>query len=309
MSVAERIAQLRVLMKEKKMDAYMVPSADNHQSEYVGDYFKARAYISGFTGSAGTVVIMNDDAGLWTDGRYFIQAKEQLAGSGVRLFEIGEPGVPTPEEYLASTLPEHGRLGFDGRVIAVGEGQALEQVVHAKNGTIDYECDLIGDIWSDRPALSLKPAFFLAEKYSGESAASKLSRVRNKMKELGATVHIITTLDDIAWLLNIRGDDVSYSPLVLSYAVVTLDQVILFMDEHKLNDEIKAEFEKVNVVVNPYNDIYDFVKTFHLDETILIDPRKLNYAIYNNIPKDIATVEAPNPTILFKAVKNTVEIE
>ncbi|MEF9942256.1 MAG: aminopeptidase P family protein [Lachnospiraceae bacterium] len=309
MKVAERVAALRKCMAEKQMDAYMVPAADNHQSENVGEHFKARTYISGFTGSAGTVVITKDDAGLWTDGRYFIQAETQLAGSGVRLFKIGEPGVPTPEEYLTEVLPEGAKLGFDGRVIAVGEGQDLELVIRGKNGSIDYSCDLINDIWTDRPELSDKPAFLLEEKYAGESSVSKVARVREKMQELGATIHVISSLDDVAWLLNIRGDDVAYAPLVLSYAIVTMNDVHVFMDERKLNDVILAEFKKINVVLHPYDDIYEYVKGFQARDTILIDPRKLNYALYNNISQEVTTIEAPNPTILFKAIKNDVEIE
>ena len=172
MNVPERISALRALMEERGYDAYMVPTDDNHQSEYVGEHFKARAFITGFTGSAGTAVITKDAAGLWTDGRYFIQAEQQLSGSGVKLFKMGEPDVPTVEDFIADVLPEGGTLGFDGRVVAMGEGQALEAAAAKKNAKIDYSTDLIDKIWEDRPALSEEPAFALDIEYNGESTES-----------------------------------------------------------------------------------------------------------------------------------------
>ena len=309
MNILERVSKLRQLMAENSIDAYIIPSADNHQSEYVGEYFKTRAYISGFTGSAGTVVITKDDAGLWTDGRYFIQADHQLEGSGIRLFKMGEPGVPTTEEFLSDSIPAGGKLGFDGRVIAAEEGISLEKKLSEKNIGIVYDLDLVDQFWTDRPAMSEKPAFLLDVKYSGESFSSKLARVREKMTEAGAKCHIITSLDDIAWLLNIRGDDVAYSPLVLSYSVVTLDSVHLFIDANKLGEDIMAEFAKENVVIHPYNDVYEFIKTIEKDQAVMIDPKKINYAIFNNIPSEVKIIEKDNPTIMFKAVKNEVELE
>ena len=184
--IPQRLAALRQKMQAYGIDLYMVTSADFHQSEYVGDHFKARAYITGFTGSAGTAVITKDEAGLWTDGRYFIQAEQQLSGSGVKLFKMGEPGVPGTLEYLEETLPEGCTLGFDGRVVAMGDGLEYEAIVSRKNGQINYSEDLIDQIWEDRPALSEEPAFALDESYTGESTASKLSRVREAMKEAGA---------------------------------------------------------------------------------------------------------------------------
>lgn len=308
MNIVEILSKLRDLMADRNIDAYIIPSADNHQSEYVGDYFKARAFISGFTGSAGTVVVTKDEAGLWTDGRYFIQADNQLKGSTIELYRMGEPGVPTIEEFLASKIPENGVLGFDGRVIAVQEGQSFENVLAHKNITIAYSEDLVDFIWNDRPLLSEKPAFLLDTKFAGESFSSKLKRVRESMIKEGANTHIITSLDDICWLTNIRGEDVAYSPLVLAYAVVTLESVHLFIDENKLTSEIKAEFVKENVQIHNYNHIYEFVKGFNDADTILIDPRKINYAIYNNIPAESRKVENANPTILFKAIKNEVEL-
>ena len=307
MKVSERIAKLRALMAEKGIDAYVVPTADFHQSEYVGEHFKARKYITGFSGSYGTAVICQDDAGRWTDGRYFFQATNELEGSGVRLMKMFVGDTPSVTEYLADKIPEGGKVGFDGRVLSMDEGKEYEDALSPKNISIDYEEDLIDQIWEDRPPLSDKPAFFLEEKYSGESSAHKLERVRKIMKDNGATVHIIASLDDTGWLLNVRGDDIDFFPLLLSYSIVRMDGVDLYVDETKLNDRILEEFKKVNVTLHPYNDIYEDIKKLDASETALIDPMKMNYALYKNIPCKIA--EAANPTILMKAMKNDVELE
>lgn len=307
MNLAERVKALRDLMASKGIDAYVVPTADFHQSEYVGEHFKARKYITGFSGSYGTAVICMDDAGLWTDGRYFFQATNQMKGSGVRLMKMFVGDTPSITEYLADKIPEGGCVAFDGRVVSMEEGQEYEEALAPKKIRIDYSEDLIDQIWTDRPALSDKPAFFLEEKYSGESATSKLERVRNAMKEAGADSHIIASLDDICWLLNIRGDDIDFFPLLLSYAIVKMDCVELYVDDKKLNDQIHEELAKVNVNIHPYNDIYEDVKSLGADETVMIDPMKMNYALYKNIPCKI--VKAANPTILMKAMKNPVELE
>lgn len=307
MKVSERVEALRGLMNEKNIDLYMIPTADYHNSEYVGEHFKARAFVTGFTGSAGTALIGKSEAGLWTDGRYFLQAGEQLKGSGVDLFKMGNPGVPTIAEYIEKNLPEGGVLGFDGRSVSFGEGLDLEKIVKAKGGKIVYDLDLVDKIWEDRPPLSEEPIFYLGEEYSGESAASKIERVRDVMKKHGADSHIITTLDDTGWLLNIRGRDVEYFPLILCYSVVYNDRVDLYIDERKVSDDIKKKLVADNVVIKPYNDIYEDVKS--LSGKVIVDPDRLNYAMYKNIPEGVEVAEAMNPTILMKAIKNDVELE
>lgn len=310
MNVTERIAKLRSLMAERGIDAYIVPTADFHQSENAGAYFKCREFISGFDGSYGTVVIAKEDAGLWTDGRYWTQAERQIAGSGIRLFHMFEDGVPTMEEYLAATLPENGKIAFDGRVVSMEEGQDLEKALAAKNIQFEYSLDLVGDVWGeDRPAISGEPVFVLEEKYAGESVASKLSRVREVMKDNGATVHVIASLDDVAWLTNLRGNDIEFYPLIFSYALVTMDGMDLFIDEKKLNEAAKALLAENNITIKPYNDIYEAIKEIPAGESVMIDPMKMNYALYNNIPKGVAKVEHQNPTILMKAMKNEIELK
>ena len=309
MTIAERIAKLREKMTAKGIDAYVIPTADFHQSEYVGEHFKARSYISGFTGSYGTVAITKDAGRLWTDGRYFLQAENQLADSGISLMKMNEAGVPTLSEWLADVLPAGTALGFDGRVVSMEEGQEYETALASKNIRIEYNDDLIDQIWDDRPALACEPVFSLEEKYSGESTASKLERVRNAMREQAATVHIIASLDDIAWLINMRGNDIEFSPMILSYAIVRMDDMDWFIDETKLNDELKNELSKNNIAVKPYNDIYDSVKEIASSETVMIDPMKMNYAIYNNIPAAVRKITCSNPTVLFKAMKNETELK
>ncbi|WP_195945958.1 aminopeptidase P family protein [Paraclostridium bifermentans] len=307
--ISGRLESLRKYMGEYKIDAYIIPSSDNHQSEYVGDYFKSRAYISGFTGSAGTLVVTMDEAGLWTDGRYFIQAENQLKNTGIKLFKMGEEGVPTTQEFICDKLAKGSTLGFDGRLISANEGKSLEEKLKEKNVSIKYEYDLVDKVWNDRPSLSKEKAFLLKVNYAGETFSSKLERLRETMKEKNVTSHIITTLDDIAWLFNIRGRDVKYTPVVLSYAIITLDEVYLFIDESKLNEEIINELKTENVIIKKYDDIYEFVKTMDKTEKVLLDDGKVSYSIYNNLPNEVQKIKEPNPTMNFKAVKNNTELE
>lgn len=307
--IRQRIKELKEVMRASGIDMYIIPSEDFHQSEYVGEYFKARAFISGFTGSAGTVVVTQGEACLWTDGRYFLQAGKQLAGTGIRLQKMGEPGVPSVAEYVADQLPEGGTLGFDGRVVSLAAGRELEDIVREKSARINSQRDLIDEIWLDRPDLSKEKAFFLNEGFSGERSASKVARIREKMREYHADTHIIAALDDICWMLNIRGNDVRYSPLVLSYAIITLDEVHLFAEEEKFNDEIRKSLAEVNAVIHPYNAVYEKILDLTGEETVLLDPRKVNYRLFSSIPDAVKIVEGPNPAILFKAVKNETELE
>ena len=309
MTVPERLSALRKCMEEKNIDVYVVPTADFHQSEYVGEHFKARKFITGFSGSAGTAVITKTEARLWTDGRYFIQAAAQLEGTTVELMKMGEPGVPELNAYIEEVLKEGETLGFDGRVVSVGEGEGYAAIARKKNAKVNYQVDLIDEIWEDRPVLSEEPAFDLDVKYAGENVASKLARIREEMKEAGTNVHVVSTIDDICWTLNIRGNDIDFFPLVLSYGIITMDSFELYIDERKLDDKLKAKLAKDGVNLHPYNDIYEDVKKFDSDVVAMIDPGKLNYALFNNIPENVKTVKKRNPAILMKAVKNPVEIE
>ena len=276
MTVQERLAALRSLMKEKHVDAYLVPTDDFHGSEYVGDYFKCRKYITGFTGSAGTAVITSDMAGLWTDGRYFIQAAQQLEGTTVTLFKMGEPKVPTVHEFLKDKLTEGMCLGFDGRCVSAAETEELKSLLADKNIRFSVEEDLIGEIWKNRPELSCEPVMELEEKWAGKSRADKCAQIREKMAEKGADAFILTSLDDIAWLLNIRGNDIHCCPVVLSYLVMTQDEILLFANEKAFDAAVRTSLEKDGVVLKPYNDIYQYVKTVPENRTVLLSRKSAN---------------------------------
>ncbi len=308
MDITERVQKLHEIMRQNKVDIYIVPTADFHQSEYVGEYFKMREFLTGFTGSAGTAVFTADEAYLWTDGRYFIQAAKELEGTPVRLMKMGEPGVPDIESFLSASLPEGGVIAFDGRCVSLGDGKLYEQITARKQGSVSCERDLAADIWEDRPALSEEPVWELALRYAGEDRSSKLERIRRSMEEAGADCHILTTLDDICWTLNIRGNDIEFFPLVLAYAVIRMDRMDFYADATRFSDELREKLERDGVVFHSYNDIYEDVKKLDESETVLIDPARLNYALWKNIPGKMGKVEMRNPEILFKAVKNPTEI-
>lgn len=307
--IQERLSALRAEMDKRGIDIYLVPTADFHESEYVGEHFKARKFITGFTGSAGTAVITRTEAGLWTDGRYFVQAEKQLKGSTVTLFRMAEEGVPTVNEYIEQMLPEGGCLGFDGRVINGNLGRKLEEIAAKKKGSLYVSEDLIDLIWEDRPALSKEPAFLLEEKYSGKSTADKLAEVRAKMAEAGANVFILTSLYDIAWLLNVRGGDISHVPVVLSYLVLTEKECIWFVQEEAVNSDIQTYLAENNITTQPYDAIYDYVPKIPSDACVLMNCSTVNYRIYSSLNNKIKVIDKHNPTEIMKAVKNKTEVD
>ncbi len=304
----EKLLKLRVLMAEHGMDAYYVPSSDFHDSEYVEDFFRCRAYVSGFTGSAGTLVVTKDFAGVWTDGRYFVQAKKELTGQDVELMKMGEEGVPTIKEFLADKLPEGGVLGMDGRVVNTGTGRGFEKIVEKKNGTMAIRHDLVGEIWEARPELEAPVVWVLKEEFSGESTQSKVARLRAEMEEKGADLHVISTLDDIAWLLNIRKETTDGNVLPTAHVMVTKDSLRLFINSSRCSDEVMAYFAENGIQVECYEGIYDAVAAVK-DQKILLEPNKVNYALSASIDASNTVIEAMNPTSMMKAVKNPVEVE
>ncbi len=305
----DRIRALRVRMKQVGVDAYLVPTDDFHASEYVGPYFQCREYITGFTGSAGTAVIMQDMAGLWTDGRYFIQAKQQLKGSPVTLFQDGEPGVPTVHEFLEQNLNDGMCLGFDGRTISTAQAEELQSLLGKKNVSISCERDLIGDIWMNRPDLPCEPVKELDVKWCGESRASKLERIRSAVKKKGADLLILTTLDDIAWLLNIRGGDIPCCPVVLSYLILDDQEAVLYANKKAFPEDVKLALEKDGVRICPYDDVYDDAALIPEDKTVLLDKKLVNFRLSAAIPSNVHVLDAENPTLLPKAMKNQTEVE
>ncbi len=307
--IPERLKKLREEMAQRGIDIYVVPTSDFHDSEYVGEHFKARKFITGFTGSAGTAVITMTEAGLWTDGRYFVQAEHQLEGSTVTLYRMGEEGVPTVDEFLAEKLPENGCLGFDGRVIGGTWGRRMEKLAEKKNGTIHCNEDLIDIIWEDRPALSKEPAFILEEKYAGKSTAEKLAAVREAMEKEGADYHILTSLYDIAWLLNVRGGDIECVPVVLSYLVLTEKECIWFLQEEIVDEKLRAYLNENHITTRAYDAIYEYVLDIPANAKVLLSAGQVNYRIVSSLNEDITIIDKPNPTLLMKAVKNPTEVD
>ena len=309
MKIKERIEALRKLMKENKMDAYIVPSFDAHQSEYVAEHWKSRQWISGFTGSAGTAVITLEDAGLWTDGRYYIQAEKQLEGSGMRLFKAAEPNVPSFIEWLRDTLKEKNNVGFDGNVFSVDMVKDMQKEFSAKNIGLIIEQDLINELWSHRPEIPKSSVFAHEVKYAGKSTIQKLTQVREEMNKKGANHYLLTSLDDIAWLLNIRGNDVPNNPVVISNVVVAEDKCYLFIDSSKVSTEIELIIGAEGVELKDYNELEKFLQGLTANDTVIFDSSKTNICLYNAIGKDTKKVEMINITTNLKGIKNEIEIE
>lgn len=303
MLVNEKIAALRKVMADKKINAYYIPTDDFHHSEYVGDYFKARAYMTNFYGSAGYVVVTQKEACLWTDARYFQIAERAIAGSVIKLMKMGEENVPTLLEYLKANLTKDDVLGFDGRVVSATLYQQFKDELEVSFHTNE---DLVDMIWEERPPLSKEKAYFLDLKYVGKSTQDKLNDIREVMKQHHASLHVVSTLDDIAWIFNMRGNDVHSSPVVLSYAVIGLEDVHLFMDESKCDDALRQNFEENHVTLHPYNDVYDYLKQVK-NETVMIDDQVANAYLLECISCD--KVICPNPSTMMKAIKNEVEVE
>lgn len=309
MTIKQKLNALRILMKEKKIDAYLVPTDDFHGSEYVGDYFKCRKYITGFTGSAGTAIITQDMAGLWTDGRYFIQAADQLRDTTIELFKSGEPGVLTVHQFLNDKLEEGMCLGFDGRTVSAREAEELQELLQEKHITFSVNDDLIGEIWEDRPALSCEPVMELDIRWTGKSRADKIAEIREQMKAKEADTFILTSLDDIAWLLNIRGNDIHCCPVVLSYLVMMENELRLYTNAAAFSEEIRSNLEADGVKIYPYDDVYSYVQSISSDKKVLLSRANVNSRLVSNIPSEVTILDEPNLTLLPKAVKNETEME
>ena len=309
MTIKQKLNALRILMKEKKIDAYLVATDDFHGSEYVGDYFKCRKYITGFTGSAGTAIITQDMAGLWTDGRYFIQAADQLRDTTIELFKSGEPGVPTVHQFLNDKLEEGMCLGFDGRTVSAREAEELQELLQEKHITFSVNDDLIGEIWEDRPVLSCEPVMELDVRWTGKSRADKIAEIREQMKAKEADTFILTSLDDIAWLLNIRGNDIHCCPVVLSYLVMMENELRLYANAAAFSEEIRSNLEADGVKIYPYDDVYSYVQSISSDKKVLLSRANVNSRLVSNIPSEVTILDEPNLTLLPKAVKNKTEME
>ena len=309
MNTTEKLALLRAEMKKRSIDAYVVVTDDFHASEYVGAHFKSREFLSGFTGSAGTLVVLPESAALWTDGRYFLQASQQLDGSGIELMRMGEAGVPEIPAFLRDNVPENGFIGFDSRTISNDFARRIGEKTCEKHIRFAGDEDLVDLVWKDRPALSCEPLWELEPKFAGFTRAEKLEKVREKMAELGADVFVIPALDEIAWLLNLRGGDVLYTPVFLSYLLLERDKATLCVQKEAVSAEIEAHLAADGVALAPYNDIYALVAALPQGTRVLLDGATANYRLTQSVPDGAETLDRPSPIVPMKAVKNAVEQE
>lgn len=307
--IKDRLEQLRSLMKEKGIDYYFITTADYHNSEYADVFFKEREYMSGFTGSNGNLLIEKDKAGLWTDGRYFIQADAELIGTGISLFKMAEPGVPTIKEYLEKEVKKGETLALDGRTITASFGQELEKIMKEKEGSLFYEEDLVDLIWKDRPLRKSEPVFTLDEEICGKTVEEKLTDVRRKMEEKKADNLVLSKLDDIMWLFNLRGRDVACNPVALSYAVVTKERSMLFLQKKAVGEDVRKWEEKHPVEIKEYDQITNFLKEEKFRGKVLLDGANLSYTLYKVISINNEVIFGDNPTESLKAAKNPVEME
>lgn len=301
MEINKRIEEARKVMEKYKVDAYIVTSSDYHQSEYIDDYFKGREYLSGFTGSAGVLVIFKDEACLWTDGRYHIQAENQLKDSEIKLFKQGNLGVPTYKEYIVSKLAENSKIGIDAKILLSSD---INEIFSKKKYEI-IDFDLLAEVWDKRKALPNEKIFILEDKYTGKTYKEKIKEIRKVLKEKGVDYNIISSLDDIAWIYNFRGDDVQHNPVALSFTVISEEKASLYINKNKLNEEAKKYFKDNKVEVKGYFEFFEDVKK--LKGNILVDFNKISYAIYEAITKN-NLINSMNPSTYLKAHKNETEI-
>ena len=309
MHINDRLIKLRDLMTSRGITAYIEPTSDPHQSEYVADYYKGRAWISGFTGSAGTVVITQDKAILWTDGRYFIQAEKEILDSEFQLYKMNTPNYPTYLEWLKDNLNAGDTLGFNGKVFAESSVEALEDYLKEKKVEFIDRFDLVGEVWEFRPALPMGMAFSLDIEYAGKSTKEKLEEVRRDMAKRDADYFLLSSLDDIAWLFNIRGKDVVHNPVVISYAMVSMDDAYLFVDRCKINKKVEAFLNDNGVEVENYEQIIQFSNKIKSTSKVILDKERINRWLFKAIPKGVEIINEMNLTTKRKGIKNPVEIE
>lgn len=309
MIVNQRIKELRKLMKDRGIDVYIEITSDPHHSEYVADHYKGREFLTGFTGSAGTALVTEDKAILWTDGRYFIQAEKEIKDSEFVLYKMNTKGYPSLLEWLKENVKDGYTIGFNGEVFSEELVEKIMNELTDKNFMLHDNEDLVGMIWEDRPELRAEKVFKLGIEYTGESTGDKINRVRKYLYEKKADYLVLASLDDIAWLFNIRGRDVVNNPVVISYALISKDKAHLYLDNRKLTDEVIEELENEKVCIKEYLDIFDDLKKLEATSSVMLDKSRINRKLYNCIPSSCKILNEVNITTKYKAIKNSVEIE
>lgn len=308
-NIPERIAALREAMKQHKIDAYIIPTSDPHMSEYPADCWKYREWISGFTGSAGTVIITADKAGLWTDSRYFLQAPTQLEGTGIELFKMMLPETPTIPEFLTHELKEGQTVGLNGETYSLADARSLEKALAEKEIKLNTNASLIDPIWKERPAIPEAPMFEMPVELSGKSTEDKLIDINKMLHKAGADCTILSALDEVAWTFNIRGTDVAYNPVVISYAFVSEKESVLFVNPKKIPAEIAEHLKKEGVTLADYGMLATFLSRLPERTRVFIDSKRTNVAIYNALPKSSILIEGTSPANHLKSIKNETEIK
>ena len=304
--IHKRLFLLRLFMEEKGLQAFVVPSTDAHLSEYPAPHWEARQWISGFTGSAGTVAITINKAGLWTDSRYFLQADNELRGTGIQLYKDGVAGTPTIEDWLVSTLKDGDRVGIDGSVYAAGSAMKLNHRLNIEGIQLVSDYDPFASIWDDRPHIPENKIFALPEKYAGESAHSKISRICKNVKAQGAGSLLVASLDTIAWIFNIRGNDVKCNPVAVCFACISDKETVLFINPEKLTDEVARYLKEEGIIIADYEKVYDYVSRLS-DSVIWADTNKISFKLYNCISASTRIIEALSPADTMKSIKNETE--
>jgi Xaa-Pro aminopeptidase len=303
----EKLAAIRELMIENKVDAYIIPSSDPHISEYLPDHYRCITWASGFTGTAGTLVITQKFAGLWTDSRYFIQSEQQLEGSGFELVKLKVQNAPEYVTWLAENLAVENTVAFDGNLASLTVAKAVQLGLEPLGLKVNGHVDFLTALWENRPGLSTNKAYLLSNEATGKSTIEKLAEVRAEMKNEKAEAHLISSLDDLAWLLNIRGNDVRCNPVVLGFVYLTQKEAHLYIEASKLSEAEIAELEVSGVVIKPYQSVYQSLKSLTVS-SILLDSKRTCFAVYDCVPETVKIIEALNPSSLLKAIKNEVEL-
>lgn len=306
-SIHKRLSALRNFMEEKKLHAFIIPSTDSHLSEYPAPHWASRQWISGFTGSAGTVVVTREKSGLWTDSRYFLQAEEQLKHTEIELFREGLPSTPSIDEWLTLELGKNENVGIDGSVYAAKEAFHLSHKLNIKGLHLISDYDPFASIWHDRPEIPKNPIFVLPEKYTGESASEKIARICENLEKEGAESLLVASLDTIAWIFNIRGNDVKCNPVAVSYAYISKKETVLFIDPKKLTNETCEYLKAEGVTIAEYEKIFDYVA--NIKSSVCLDSNKVTFKLYNTIPNGIRIIDKLSPADLMKSIKNETEIQ
>ena len=310
MKVNDRVKELRKLMKQKKIDVYYIPNEDDHLSEeYTADYYKCKSFISGFSGDFGCTIVTQKEAGLWTDGRYFTQAENELKGTCVKLFRLRQEGVPSPFEYLINNTPKNGTLGFDGSVVSASVSVALNKALSKKHCLIQQKLDLVNEVWGkQRPTMPDAPIFVLPEKYTGQSRKERITLVRKEMSDYQADVLILTKLEDPCWLLNVRGNDIACTPVVYAFAVVTKKDVYYYIDQKNVSKIIAKELKADGITIRSYQSLATDLRKLK-NQTIWVDTDTLNARLFNSILGTNQILNMPSPIVKMRAIKTKEEIK